>query len=75
MPAISRLRESFDPCPAISLPAGGDDGLDLFQGYYEYFNGNVRRMFVWPLGGTQAMGNPVWFREAFKGQATVPHRL
>lgn len=74
-PAISCLEEeeSLDPCPFISLPSGGDDdGLCLFSGYYEYFNENVRKMFIWPLDGAQAMGNPVWFREVLKGRPSSP---
>lgn len=66
MSAISCLKESLDSCPTISLPAGGDDGLGLFQGYHEYFNSNVRKTFIWPLDGAQTTGNAVRFREAFK---------
>ena len=49
-----------------------DDGLGLFSGYYEYFHENVRKMFVWPLDGAQAMGNPVWFRDTLKGGLLSP---
>lgn len=50
-------------------------GLDLFQGHDEYFNVNVRKVFIWPLDGAQVMGNPVWFREALKGRTAVSHTL
>lgn len=41
--------------------------LICFLGYDEYFNGNLRKVLIWPLDGAQAVGNPVRLREAFKG--------
>ena len=51
--------------------SGGDVDLDLFQGHHEYLNGNVRKMFIWPLDGAQAMGNPAWFRDHWLPQIVL----
>lgn len=59
---------SLSPSAWIS---GGEVGLDLFQGHYEYSNGKVREAFPRPLDGAQVMGNRVWFRETRKGLLTV----